>query len=232
MITVRKAEARGETQLDWLDSRHSFSFADYFDPAFMGYRSLRVINEDRIAPAGGFGTHGHRDMEIISYMISGALAHKDSMGNGSQINAGEIQRMSAGTGVRHSEYNASRTEPAHFLQIWIQPASAGHPPAYEQTSLPLDKRRNELTLVAAPPGENGAVTIVQDARVYAARLDGGKSVRHSVRPGRGTWVQVVKGEVEILGQTLHQGDGAAIDGETDVAIAARPDSEVLVFDLG
>jgi redox-sensitive bicupin YhaK (pirin superfamily) len=232
MMKIRKADARGRTTLDWLDSRHTFSFADYFDPALMGYRALRVINEDRVVPAGGFPTHGHRDMEIISYVISGALEHKDNLGNSSVINAGQIQRMSAGTGVRHSEYNASRGEPVHFLQIWIAPARANEPPGYEQTSLPLAKRRNELILAAAPAGENGAVTLRQDARIYAARIDAGKTVRHGAGPGRGVWVQIVKGDVALGGAQLKAGDGAAIEEEAEITIEAVSEAEVLVFDLG
>ena len=233
MITIRKAGERGHFDHGWLDTSHTFSFASYHDPAHMGFRSLRVINEDRVTPGEGFGTHGHRDMEIISYVLSGALAHKDSTGGGGVLRPGEVQRMSAGTGVTHSEFNGSREEPVHFLQIWILPDRAGHAPSYEQRAYPEAERRGRLRLVASPDGADGSTTIHQDARVYATLLGAGEKVEHALAPGRYGWVQVARGEVEVNGKALSAGDGAALSGEERVALEARGSgvAEVLVFDL-
>lgn len=232
MITIRPADARGAAEHGWLSSRHSFSFADYHDPAHMGFASLRVINEDRVQPSKGFGTHGHRDMEIVSYVLSGALEHKDSMGNGSIIRPGEVQRMSAGTGVTHSEFNASDSEPVHFLQIWILPEREGLAPGYEQTLFPEDERRGRLRLVAARDGRNGALAIHQDVDLYAALLAPGDSVTHPLAAGRKAWLQVARGGVTLNGNTLSEGDGAAIEDEDTVEIAATGDAEILLFDMG
>jgi quercetin 2,3-dioxygenase len=240
MLRVRRGRERGATELGWLDSRHTFSFGDYYDPANMGFRSLRVINEDRVAPRGGFPTHPHRDMEILTYVISGGLQHRDSMGNGSIIRPGEIQRMSAGTGIHHSEVNPSRSDPVHFLQIWIVPDRRGLTPGYEQKSFVDEQRRGRLLLVAAREGREGrddAITIHQDASLYASRLEAGASVRHELAPGRHAWLQVVKGGLEVGGQELEAGDGAAIEAApsgaaTPIAISAHEEAELLLFDLG
>jgi redox-sensitive bicupin YhaK (pirin superfamily) len=232
MITVRRASERGESRTDWLDSRHTFSFADYLDPRYLGFGRLRVINEDRVAPGRGFGRHPHRDMEILSYVLEGALEHGDSMGNGSVIRPGDLQRMSAGTGVVHSERNASASEPVHFLQIWIEPDRRGLPPSYEQKRVLDGAARNELRLIASPDGRDGSLTIHQDARLYAATLDAGASVALPVAPGRRAWVHVARGEATVNGQRLGPGDGAAAEGETQLEVAAAAGaSEVLVFDL-
>jgi redox-sensitive bicupin YhaK (pirin superfamily) len=236
MMRVRRGGERGSTELGWLDSRHTFSFGDYYDPEKMGFRALRVINEDRVAPRGGFPTHPHRDMEIVTYVISGGLQHRDSMGNGSLIRPGEIQRMSAGTGIHHSEINPSKSDPVHFLQIWIVPERRGLTPGYEQKSFSDEQRRGRLLLVAARDGRDGAVTIHQDASLYASLLDAGTTVQHELAPGRHGWLQVVKGELEVGGQKLEAGDGVALDGTssapTPIAIAAKADAELLLFDLG
>ena len=231
MITVRRSGDRGHFDHGWLDTRHTFSFADYRDPAHMGFRALRVINEDRVQPGQGFGAHPHRDMEIVSYVVSGALAHEDSMGNGSTIRPGEVQRMSAGTGVVHGEFNQSRTEPVHFLQIWILPASLGLPPGYEQKRFADEEMRGHLRLVASPDGAGGSVTIHQDARLYAALLAPGRAVTHPLAQGRHAWVQVIRGEVEASGERLSAGDGAAVSGEPSLSLRGVQDAEVLVFDL-
>jgi redox-sensitive bicupin YhaK (pirin superfamily) len=231
MITVRRADERGGADHGWLDTRHTFSFADYHDPRHMGFRALRVINEDRVQPGAGFPTHGHRDMEIISYVLAGALEHKDSMGTGSVIRPGDVQRMSAGTGVRHSEHNHSATDLVHFLQIWLEPARRGLAPGYEQKRFPEAERRNRLRLVASPDGGEGAVTIHQDARVYATLLAPGATVRLDLAPGRHAWVQVARGAVSVDGRALGAGDGAAISDEPTVTLTATGDAEVLVFDL-
>ena len=233
MITVRRSQDRGHYDHGWLDTRHTFSFAEYHDPRHMGFRVLRVINEDRVRPGQGFGTHPHRDMEIVSYVLSGALEHRDSMGNGSTIRPGEVQRMSAGTGVLHSEFNPSASEPVHFLQIWILPDRPGHPPSYEQKLFPEAERKGTLRLVAAPDAADGSLTIHQDARVYAALLGNGEAVRHALAPGRHAWVQVARGEVTVNGRALRAGDGAALSGEPEVAIEGRgaAGGEVLLFDL-
>jgi redox-sensitive bicupin YhaK (pirin superfamily) len=231
MITVRRSGDRGHFDQGWLDTRHTFSFADYHDPAHMGFRSLRVINEDRVQPGQGFGMHPHRDMEIVSYVVSGALAHEDSMGNGSAIRPGEVQRMSAGTGVVHGEFNHSRTEPVHFLQIWILPANHGLAPGYEQKRFPDEEKRGRLRLVASPDGAGGSVTVHQDARLYAALLAPGQAVTHPLAQGRHAWVQVIRGEVEASGERLAAGDGAAVSGEPGLSLRGVQDAEVLVFDL-
>ena len=228
---VRRAAERGHGDHGWLDTWHTFSFADYYDPRFMGFRVLRVINEDTVAPGGGFPTHGHRDMEIISYVLDGGLEHRDSLGTGSVIRPGDVQRMSAGTGVRHSEFNASRTEPVHFLQIWIEPARAGIAPGYEQKAFSDADKRGRLRLVASPDGAEGSVTIHQDARVYATRLGAGETVEHKLAPGRHAWVQVVRGALTIDGGKLAHGDGAAITGEPSIPLTGEGDTEALLFDL-
>ena len=229
-MKIRRAGDRGHADHGWLESFHTFSFADYLDPAHMGFRALRVINEDRVAPGKGFGTHGHRDMEIISYVLEGALEHKDSMGTGSVIRPGDVQRMSAGTGVMHSEYNASNTERVHFLQIWIVPDARGHQPAYEQKSFSDDDKRGKLRLIASRDARDGSVAIHQDAAVYAGILEPGESATHVIAPGRGAWVHVVRGSVAVDDTELGAGDAAAIDAAGDVTIEGKG-GEVLVFDL-
>jgi len=231
MITLRPAKERGGFDHGWLDTRHTFSFADYHDPRHMGFRVLRVINEDRVQPGKGFGTHGHRDMEILSYVLEGGLAHRDSLGTGSVIRPGDVQRMSAGTGVRHSEFNASERESVHFYQIWIEPAAQGIAPGYEQKTFPEADRRGRLRLVASPDGASGSVTIHQDARVHVAALDAGQAVEHALAPGRHAWVQVARGAVTVNGQPLREGDGAAVSDERRLAIAATEPAELLLFDL-
>ena len=231
MIAFRDRLARGHARHGWLESFHTFSFGSYHDPAQMGFRALRVINEDRVIPGAGFPAHGHRDMEILSYVLEGALEHKDSLGTGSVIRAGDVQRMSAGTGVRHSEYNASTTEPVHLLQIWILPERAGAPPGYEQKSFPVGERRNELILAAAPGGEAGAVTLHQDARLHLARLDAGRSVEYPLAPGRGAWLQVARGLVALNETEMREGDGAAVTDEPRLTVEALTDAEILLFDL-
>lgn len=230
-MKIRRSNERGFADHGWLRTFHTFSFADYYDPEHMGFRTLRVINEDRVAPGHGFGTHGHRDMEIVSYVLSGALAHRDSMGTGSVIRPGDVQRMSAGTGVLHSELNASETEPVHFLQIWILPDKRGYTPGYEQKSFPDEEKRGRLRLVASPDGADGSITIHQDARIHAGILAAGESVKHVVAPGRGAWLQVVRGAIDLDGARLDAGDGAAVDEEGALEIRAREESEVLVFDV-
>ncbi len=231
MITLRKSEERGHAQHGWLDSFHSFSFADYYDPRHMGFGPLRVINEDRIAPGTGFGTHGHRDMEIISYVLSGRLAHKDSMGNVEAIPPGDVQRMSAGTGVMHSEFNHAANEQTHFLQIWIEPNVRGIPPSYEQKTFAEAEKRGRLRLVAAPGGAQVAVTIHADARLYAGLFDGEESASLALDPGRKVYVHLVRGALTVNGQTLSGGDAAKLEAETEVRLTGGCDAEVLVFDL-
>jgi redox-sensitive bicupin YhaK (pirin superfamily) len=230
-IRVRRAGERGHADHGWLDTWHTFSFSDYYDPRFMGFRVLRVINEDTVAPGGGFPTHGHRDMEIISYVLDGALQHRDSLGTGSVIKPGDVQRMSAGTGVRHSEFNASQEEPVHFLQIWIEPAAAGIAPGYEQKTFTEADKRGRLRLVASPDGADGSVTIHQDARVYATRLGPGEDVEYKLASNRHAWVQVTRGALGVDGQRLEHGDGVAISGEPVVRLAGERDAEALLFDL-
>jgi redox-sensitive bicupin YhaK (pirin superfamily) len=230
MITVRPADERGRTRLDWLDSRHTFSFNQYHDPQHMGFRSLRVINEDLVVPGAGFGTHGHRDMEILSYVLEGGLEHKDSMGTGSVIRPGDVQKMRAGTGVTHSERNASSAEPVHFLQIWIVPAERGLAPAYEQRSFTPEELARGLRTVASGRGD-APVRIHQDAELLVGRLGPGERRRHELAPSRHAWVQVARGAVDVNGRPLRAGDGAAVSDEAAVEIASHEASEVLVFDL-
>ena len=229
MITLRKASERGRSKIDWLDSRHTFSFAEYYDPEHVGFRNLRVINDDRVAPGQGFGTHGHRDMEIISYVLEGALEHKDSMGNGSIIKPGDVQRMTAGTGVRHSEYNASKKELVHFLQIWILPGAANLAPGYEQKTF-LD-RQGKLVLVASPKGESGSVTLHADARLFATILGPGEKVRAEIPSGRNAWVHVASGKARVAKHELAEGDGAAFEDENAIDLEGIEKAEILVFDL-
>ena len=231
MITVRQAEERGRFDHGWLDTRHTFSFADYHDPAHMGFRGLRVINEDRVQPGQGFPTHGHRDMEIISYVLEGALEHKDNMGTGSVIRPGDVQRMSAGTGVLHSEFNPSKSEPVHFLQVWILPQARGLEPSYEQKHFPETEKRGRLRLIASRDGLEGSVIVHHDARVFAAVLEPGQRVTHTLGEGRHAWVQVARGAVTLNGQPLAEGDGAAASREPALILAATERAEVLVFDL-
>jgi len=232
MIVFRDRMARGRSRTGWLDSRHTFSFADYEDPAQMGFRALRVINEDRVIPGAGFPTHRHRDMDILTYVLAGALEHKDSLGNGAVIRPGEVQRMSAGTGIMHSEFNASTVEPVHFLQIWIIPDRVGLPPSYEQKVFPIEERRGRLRRVAAPDGRDGAVTVHQDAHLFVANLESGESIAHEIDRGRGVWLQLARGIIALNGTEMREGDGAAIEGEPSVAIEADTDAELLLFDLG
>lgn len=231
MITLRKNKERGHAQHGWLDSWHTFSFAGYYDSAHRGFGALRVINDDTVAPAQGFGTHGHRDMEIISYVLDGALAHKDSIGNGSVIRPGDVQRMSAGSGVRHSEFNTSQTEPVHFLQIWIEPNVTGIAPDYEEKHFAPHEKRGRLRLVASPNGAEGSVTLHQDARLYAALLDGHETAAQALAPERRAYVHVVRGEVRVNGQHLVSGDGARITNESQLHFDHASNAEILVFDL-
>ena len=231
MIHIRPGRERGHANHGWLDSYHSFSFADYYDPDHMGYSVLRVINEDQVEPGAGFPTHGHRDMEIVSYVLDGALEHKDSMGNGSVIRPGDVQRMSAGTGVRHSEYNASHSERVHFLQIWILPQANGIAPGYEQKHFEPTQLDSQLRVVASPDGREGSVVIHQDAVLYATKLDGAAEVTHPLAPGRRSYVQVARGRVSVNGQPLAAGDGARIEHEPVVRLENGQAAEVLVFDL-
>ena len=231
MITVRKSEARGHANHGWLDSYHTFSFASYYDPNYMNFRALRVINEDVVSPGKGFGTHGHSDMEIITYVLEGALEHKDSLGTGAVIKPGEVQRMTAGTGIQHSEFNNSQTDPVHLLQIWLLPDTKGLSPSYEQRDFPLAERRGKLRLVAARDARDGAVKVHQDVDLYAAVLDKGSRVSHALQPNRHAWVQVARGSVLLNGLTLENGSAAAVSGETEVVIDAAEDAEFLLFDL-
>jgi len=231
MLTLRKSQDRGYADHGWLKSHHSFSFADYHDPAHMGFGNLRVINEDRIAPGTGFGTHGHRDMEIVSYVLDGALAHKDSMGNGTAIVPGEVQRMSAGTGVRHSEFNHAADATTHFLQIWILPNQAGITPGYEQKAFAEADKRGRLRLVASPDGREGSVTIHADAAIHAGLFDDAERAELALDPSRLGYVYVARGSVRINGQPLAAGDAAQLDGEARLVIDEGRQAEVLVFDL-
>jgi hypothetical protein len=232
MLTIRPATARGHADHGWLDSHHTFSFANYYDANHMGFRSLRVINEDRVEPGRGFGMHPHRDMEIISYVLEGALEHRDSMGTGSVIRAEDVQKMSAGTGVTHSEYNASRSEPVHFLQIWLIPKQRGLKPSYEQKTFSAASKRGRLRVVASPDGRDGSVTIHSDALVYAGVFTRGESAELTLEPGRYAWAQIARGKVRINGQELGAGDGVAISEEARVRVEGLDDGEVLLFDLG
>ena len=234
MITLRPAAERGHFDHGWLNTYHTFSFADYHDPRHTHFRGLRVINEDTVQPGGGFGTHPHRDMEIITYILQGALAHKDSMGTGSTIVPGDVQRMSAGTGVLHSEFNHSRDELVHLLQIWIFPSERGLKPSYEQKTFPADEKLNRLRLVASPDASDGSVILYADARIYGSLLEPGASVKHALAPGRGAWIQVVSGAIEVNGKRLAAGDGAAIENENLLTITGRSESgrsEFLLFDV-
>jgi quercetin 2,3-dioxygenase len=232
MLTIRKSGERGTADLGWLFSRHTFSFGDYYDPDHEGFGPLRVINEDRVRPGEGFGTHGHRDMEIISYVLEGALEHKDSIGTGSVIRPGDVQVMSAGTGIRHSEFNHSKTEPVHFLQIWIVPDRVGIAPRYDQKRFPDDEKRGRLRLVGSPDGRDGSIVIHQDAKLFAAILNDGEQATQSFEKRRKGWLQVVRGSVEANGRLLEAGDGVAMQDEDALAVTAKTDgSEILVFDL-
>jgi hypothetical protein len=231
MITVRKSGERGHAQHGWLDSYHTFSFADYYDLRFTGFRDLLVINEDRVAGGSGFGKHGHQDMEIITYVLEGALEHKDSLGTGSVLRPGDIQRMSAGTGVRHSEFNHSKEEPLHLLQIWITPGENGIQPSYAEKRFSDEEKNNRLRLIVSPDGEDGSLTLHQDAKLYAGILQEGSTVSYDLRPGRHAWIQVARGAISLNGEKLLEGDGAAVIDESHLELLARNSSEVLLFDL-
>jgi quercetin 2,3-dioxygenase len=231
MITVRKGNERGASNFGWLDSKHTFSFGHYYDPENMGFGTLRVINEDVVSGGKGFGTHPHDNMEIISYVLEGALAHKDSIGTGSVIRPGDVQRMTAGTGIAHSEFNASNSDPVHFLQIWVLPEQRGLAPSYEQKSFPAETRKGRLALVGARDGRDGAVTIHQDLDLFVGNLGKGDAVTHALRPRRKAWVQVTRGEVVVNGTVIGAGDAAALTDETAVTIGAHEKAEVLLFDL-
>lgn len=231
MLTIRRSNERGGGDHGWLNTRHTFSFSDYWDDMWMGFRSLRVINEDWVAPNRGFPTHPHRDMEIITYVLSGELEHKDSLGTGSVILPGDGQRMTAGRGIRHSEFNPSATDKVHLLQIWIQPDKAGHEPGYEQKNFPEAEKRGRLRLIASQDGAEGSVKINQDAKLFVSLLSPGQEVKHPLGAKRHGWLQVAKGEVELNGQKLRQGDGAAVSDEKELTIKGTKDAEVLLFDL-
>jgi redox-sensitive bicupin YhaK (pirin superfamily) len=233
MISIRKAEDRGASRISWLDSHHTFSFSDYYDPQHMGFRSLRVINDDRVAPAGGFGTHAHRDMEIITYVLEGEIAHKDSLGTGSVIRPGDVQKMSAGSGIRHSEFNNSQTEPVHFLQIWIIPDRNGVAPGYQQLNFSRESKLGKLLLVASNEKRDDIIHIQQDAKMYVTVLESAdQRVEHTLAAGRHAWVHVARGSAVVNGNTLKAGDGAAITDESRIEISGSPSGEVLLFDLG
>lgn len=231
MMTIRHRDERGMAKMGWLNSAHTFSFGHYYDPEHMGFRALRVINEDRVIPGAGFPTHGHRDMEIISYVLEGALEHKDSTGTAAVIKPGEVQRMSAGTGVRHSEYNASKKDAVHFLQIWILPEKEGLPAGYEQRAFADAEKRGKLRLVASRDGREGSVTVHQDVDLYASLLSEGDKVAFDLMPGRNAWIQVARGQVKVNGALLKEGDGASLTTETKIALEGETDSELLLFDL-
>jgi redox-sensitive bicupin YhaK (pirin superfamily) len=232
MIEIRRSTERGHARHGWLDSFHSFSFADYYDPAHMGFGPLRVINEDRVQPGQGFGTHGHRDMEIISYVLEGGLAHRDSMGNGSVIRPGDVQRMSAGTGVTHSEYNASEREPVHFLQIWIEPSVRGIAPSYEEKRFDDASRRGQWRLIASADGRDGSVRIHQDANVFVARVDAAdEAIAHAVGAGRRAYIHVIRGEARVNGERLAAGDALKLEDEAEVRVDEARAADVLLFDL-
>ncbi len=232
MLAIRPADDRGLANLGWLNSRHTFSFGHYYDPQFMGFGPLRVINEDRVKPSQGFGTHGHSDMEIISYVLDGALEHKDSLGTGSIIRPGDVQRMTAGTGVRHSEYNASDSEPVHFLQIWIIPEKDGLEPSYEQKTYSDEEKRGRLRLVGSRDGRDGSVTIHQDVDLYASLLTSGDKVTYELGEGRNGWVQVARGSVRLDDNELSPGDGVALKGDRSLTLEGVDDAEILLFDMG
>lgn len=232
MIIIRPAQERGVANFRWLDSRHTFSFGEYFDPNYMGFATLRVINEDKVAPAEGFATHGHRDMEIVTYVLEGALQHKDSLGTGSIIRPGDVQRMSAGRGIMHSEYNASQTEPVHLLQIWLLPGQKGIDPSYEQKTFSEAEKRGQLRLVGSQDGRDGSITIHQDVDLYASLLEANETVTHHLPEGRAAWLQVARGAVQLNGKELAAGDGAAIAQEASLTLeGAAPNTEVLLFDM-
>jgi redox-sensitive bicupin YhaK (pirin superfamily) len=231
MLRVRKATERGHFDHGWLDTYHTFSFGDYYDPAHMGFRSLRVINDDRVQPGLGFGMHGHRDMEIVTYILDGALKHRDSMGNGSILKAGELQRMTAGTGVRHCEFNPSDKEWVHLYQIWLLPQRKGLEPSYEQLAVSEEQMRGRFHMVASPDGAHGSLTIHQDARLFLASLLAGEEVAHEIEPGRAAWLQVLRGRANIRGNEVATGDGVAITDESAISVRAAGSSEVLLFDL-
>jgi quercetin 2,3-dioxygenase len=231
MIKIRKAKERGHFNFGWLDTYHTFSFGDYYDPSFMGFRSLRVINEDFVHAGRGFPTHSHRDMEIITYILEGGLQHRDSMGNGSVIRPGDVQRMTAGTGVSHSEANPSSEDSVHLLQIWIMPQEQGLTPGYEQKFFSDEQKLGSLRLIASADGRNDSVTVNQDVSVYGAVLDNGQTVDHQLAPNRHAWIQVARGELAVNGENLDQGDGAAISGESQLSISGRPRAEILLFDM-
>jgi quercetin 2,3-dioxygenase len=230
-IQLRRAQERGQYDHGWLKTAHTFSFADYYDPRHMGYRVLRVINEDYVAPGRGFGMHPHHDMEIVTYVLEGELGHRDSMGNGSVIRPGDVQRMSAGTGVTHSEMNASKTQRVHLLQIWMLPDKQGYKPSYEQTAFSESERRNKLRLVASPDGRDGSVTIHQDATISASLLSPGQRVEHTLAKNRYAWIQVARGAIELDGERLSAGDGAAVRGASTLPLVGVDDSELLLFDM-
>ncbi|MEM6513127.1 MAG: pirin family protein [Pseudomonadota bacterium] len=232
MLAIRPANERGLANHGWLNSRHTFSFGHYYDPDFMGFGPLRVINEDQVKPAQGFGTHGHSDMEIISYVLDGALEHKDSLGTGSIIKPGDVQRMTAGTGVRHSEYNASDSDSVHFLQIWIMPESNGLPPSYEQKAFSDEEKQGRLRLVGSRDGRDGSVTIHQDVNLYSALLSDGDKVEHELAEGRNGWIQVARGSLLVNGERVSAGDGVALRGERMISFEGSGDSEILLFDMG
>ncbi len=231
MLTIRKANERGHADHGWLNSHHTFSFADYYDPAHMGFGQLRVINDDHIAPGRGFGTHPHRDMEIVTYVLDGTLAHKDSMGNGSEMRPGDVQRMSAGTGVTHSEFNPSPDAPVHLLQIWILPNARGHEPGYEQKHFSAAEKRGKLRLVASGEGREESVSLNQDVDLYAGLLSGDEAVRFEVRSGRDVWVHVARGTLSLNDQALAAGDGVAITDASDLSFTHGDDAEILIFDM-
>ena len=231
-LKVRKSEERGRANFGWLDSKHSFSFGHYHDPKHMGFGPLRVINDDRVAPGGGFPTHPHSDMEIISYVLEGALEHKDSLGTGSVIRPGDVQRMSAGSGIRHSEFNASKTDPVHFLQIWIIPEKKGIAPGYEQKAFPDAEKRGRLRLIGSRDGRDGPLAVPPDVGLYATPLVQGDAGEHTIGPGRGGWVQVARGSVSLNGETLREGDGVAVSTSGNLRIAGLGEAEVLLFDMG
>jgi redox-sensitive bicupin YhaK (pirin superfamily) len=231
MIQIRRAVERGHANHGWLDTWHTFSFSSYHDPQHMRFRSLRVMNEDRVQPGEGFGTHPHRDMEIVTYVLEGALEHKDSMGNGEVLRPGEFQRMSAGTGITHSEFNPSKTEAVHLYQIWLVPDRKGIEPSYEQKRFTDEDRHNRLRLVASPEATDGSLLIHQDARIFLSRIDAGKRLVHEMSAGRHAWLQVLRGSVSFNGQTLETSDGAAISDESSLTVEARQDAEIMLFDL-
>ena len=231
MIKIRRSNDRGDANHGWLKSKHTFSFANYYDPQHMGFGPLRVINEDRVVGGAGFGTHGHRDMEIISYVLKGGLEHKDSIGTGSVIRPGEVQRMTAGSGIHHSEYNHSKTDQVHFLQIWIEPSRPGLNPSYEQTAFPDAEKRGRLRLVGSQDGRDGSVTIHQDVNLYSGLFDGDERATIQLQPGRLAWVQVARGAVTVAGERLETGDGVAIEDLPEITFEQGDDAEVLLFDM-